>query len=449
MKQLLCSVCCLCLVILCACAPKQEFSLSDEELIDRAKNFVDLINRKDYDSAVALFETKMALALPKTKLEEIWTDLETQLGAFAGVAGVKITEENSYKCVYLTCTFGDWLQDIKVVFDAKGKISGLWFSNPTSAYEPPEYADTTAFSETEVVIGQSPWELPGTLTVPNGDGPFPCVVLVHGSGPNDRDESIGSNKPFKDIAWGLASNGIAVLRYDKRTFHYGKSLTPEDIASMTVNEETIDDALAALEFVKNDPSIDQQRLYLLCHSMGAMLAPRIYRETVERETGLNLSGLILVAANGRCILDLITEQTEYIAESDGSVTQEELAQIQSIKDAAQRIREQQISEDEIILGASKAYWEDFLEYDPLATAKESDIPMLVLQGERDYQVTMEDFQLWKDALTNKPGVSFKSYPNLNHLFLYGTEKSVPAEYLKPGNVSQDVIHDIISWITSN
>src|SRR5437868_1155092 len=72
------------------------------------------------------------------------------------------------------------------------------------------------FDEREVTVGKGEWELPGTLGLPKGSGPFPAVVLVQGSGPQDRDETMGVNKPFQDIAWGLASNGIAVLRYDKR-----------------------------------------------------------------------------------------------------------------------------------------------------------------------------------------------------------------------------------------
>jgi len=136
---------------------------------------------------------------------------------------------------------------VRVVFNDGLQVSGFFFRPPEPPpYEAPGYVDTGSFSEVDVAVGEEPWELPGVLSVPTGDGPFPVVVLVHGSGPNDRDETLGGNRPFRDLAWGLASAGVAVLRYDKRTRVYGTSLPPE----IGLEEEVIEDALSALAAVK-------------------------------------------------------------------------------------------------------------------------------------------------------------------------------------------------------
>lgn len=287
-------------------------------------------------------------------------------------------------------------------------------------------------------MGSEGWPLPATLTLPKGDGLFPAVVLVHGSGPNDRDETIGPNKPFKDLAWGLATRGIAVLRYEKRTKQYPLKCA-EMIENFTVDDEAVDDALTAIEALRGEERIDRERIFVLGHSLGGMLAPRIGTRDGK------LAGLVLLAANTRNLPDMLLDQVRYIASLDGKIDDTEAKQIEEAEELVRKVKELDMAENEIVLGASKAYWEDLMEYDPVKTAKELSLPILILQGERDYQVTLEDFEGWKQGLTGEK-VEFKTYPGLNHLFIFGIGKSTPAEYLKASNVEQIVIEDIAEWV---
>jgi hypothetical protein len=275
--------------------------------------------------------------------------------------------------------------------------------------------------------------------MPAGQGPFPAIVLVHGSGPNDRDESIGPNRPFKDLAWGLATQGIAVLRYEKRT----KQCVAEVILeadTLTLQEETIDDALAAAAYLRAVDGIAPDNIFILGHSLGAMAAPRIGVEDPQ------LAGLILLAAGARDLTDMMLEQTEYLVSLDGTVTDDEAKALTELREQAAKVEAMEFAPGEAILGAAKAYWADLLAYDPVAEAQSLNMPMLILQGERDYQVTMEDFAAWKAGLSGRVDVEFKSYAGLNHLFIAGIGQPNPVEYNVSGNVAQVVVDDIAAWV---
>ncbi|MBV8845140.1 MAG: alpha/beta fold hydrolase, partial [Bryobacterales bacterium] len=286
-----------------------------------------------------------------------------------------------------------------------------------------------------------PWKLGGTFTVPKGKGPFPAVVLVHGPGPNDRDESMRANKVFADIAEGLSSRGIAVLRYDKRTLVYGRQMSEREF---TLREEIIEDALAAAAFLRAQPEIDRGKIYLLGHSLGGYAAPRIAREDGK------FAGVIFLAANARPIQELVLEQTRYLAAAGALSPDEAQKRLDALKIETEKLNalEPGKANPPVVLGLPSAWLLDVKSYDPVAEAARLSIPLLFLQGGRDFQVGMKDFEQWKSRLGAQPNATFHSYPDLNHLFISGKARSVPAEYLIPGNVSADVIAAIADWIAA-
>lgn len=408
-----------------------------------AEQLVDRFAQQDYAALLASFNAAMQAALPEEKLQQAWTGITQQFGAFQGRTGSKfITRKDPYDVIVVTAQFEKSALGFRVSVDTtNGQIGGLQFvpaETTQTPYTVPAYVDQTKFEERDVTIGTGEWQLPGTLTLPKGTGPFPAVVLVHGSGPNDRDETVGPNRPFKDLAWGLASQGIAVLRYDKRTKVYG-----EQIAAMTVfttKEETVDDAALAADVLRQTPNIDPQRVFVLGHSLGGYLAPRI------AQANANLAGLIIVAGLTRPLEDTMLEQYQYIASVDKNAVPAEVltalpAQVQAIKDLQPGDESKPP-----ILGAPTAYWLDLKDYRPTEVAKAVTKPTFILQGERDYQVTMVDFKNWQTALAGRSDVQFKSYADLNHLLLSGRGPSTPQEYQQAGSVAAAVIDDIAAWV---
>jgi uncharacterized protein len=419
--------------------PAQTPVLSDP--LTHARSVLSLL-RQDRSADVANeFNAQMAAAVPPATLSQVWPRLQTQAGAFKSELDHQIANTRDGTAVTIGLQFERATLNIVVVFQPDNKISGLQFV-PRAAAAAVTLPLPSGLTEESVTVGGGEFPLSGTLTLPAGTGRVPGIVLVHGSGPEDRDESIGPNKPFRDLAWGLAARGIAVLRYEKRTRQYGEKLASD--LNLTVREETIDDAVSAVQVLRRHARISSH-VFVLGHSLGGMLAPRI------AQANQDISGLIILAGNTRALPDLMVEQLEYIASlSPDSASKQ--ATMDSLKQQAAKASDPAIPLNTPvaeIMGAPAAYWKDLNAYKPAAVAASLTIPMLILQGERDYQVAMKDFEGWRDGLKGRKNVTMKSYPDLNHLFMTGTGKSTPTEYQVPGNVALVVIDDIAAWVKKN
>ena len=409
-----------------------------------AIEFVGQMERRDFTAAVARFDSTMSAVMPAAKLEETWDAVEGQVGSFQGWSRTTTGEAQGYDYVLVTATFDNTVLDIRVVFDDDLRIAGLFFEPHVDADALEAAPLPAGLTEQEISVGEGEWILPGTVTLPANGGPFPAVVLVHGSGPNDRDETVGANKPFRDLAWGLAGQGIAVLRYEKRTRQYRERLMANTVG-FTVDDETVDDAVAAVERLRHLDGIDPDRIVILGHSLGGMLAPRIG----AREPGI--AGLVVMAGATRPLQDLIVDQVHYLAELDSTVSGSERARLEQIEQEVARLlalTDADSLSTEHILGANPSYWLDLAKYDPVPVAMELSVPMLILHAGRDYQVTEADFIRWQEALAGDPRVTFKVYPSLNHLFIAGEGPSQPSEYTVPGHVAQEVIDDIAAWVAA-
>ncbi|MCX6291720.1 MAG: alpha/beta fold hydrolase [Bacteroidetes bacterium] len=399
----------------------------------------------DFEQALLLFDSAAAKRFPKEKISQVWKSITQQSGVYVKTNDVRENIEANFSVVTQFLSFEKKNIDFRLVFSKKDKITSLALvpNHPVEHYKLPAYYDSTRVIEKEIKITSGELTLPGTLSLPVKGSKFPVVVLIHGSGPNDRDETVGSTKMFKDVALGLATKGVAVLRYDKRSRVYTGRMA-SNRSRLTVKEETMDDAVAAVQFLKKYPAIDSSRIFLLGHAMGGMLLPRIATQVK------GVAGLFMVAANAGPLEDILYEQTQYIFTKD-SLTERRKVMLDSLKSQRDKIKKLDAasasdSTVKYLLSLPKSYWIDLNAYHQVEAVKETNIPVYILHGERDYQVPMEDFNLWKKELTGKKNIQFKLYPKLNHLFQEGQGKSNPAEYDKTGNVPLYVIQDIFNWM---
>lgn len=433
---------------------------SDPATIGR--DFIAALATGDLAAAEAMEDPTMRAAAPAASLGVLWSQLEEQFGAYAGMLDTSVAAQDPYTNVTVTASFAKATVPLIVTLSGDGLVAGFHLGQPGPAATPggsPEvdgsaipseapasYVDPTAFTESAATVGETPWELPGTLSVPAGDGPFPAVVLLAGSGPNDRDETIGPNKPLRDLAWGLASNGIVVLRYDKRTKAHQAEMAGL-AATITVHEETMDDALAAVDLLRSTPGVDADRVFVVGHSLGGYLAPRIAAASAGRVRGVGL-----LEANASPLQDLIASQLAYLASPDGGSDPQAQAMADALPGQLALVESPDLSPStpasDLPLGIPAAYWLDLREYDPVAVAAGLAIPIFISQGGRDYQVPPGELALWRAGLGDRADVTIREYPALNHLLMEGSGPSRPTEYAVPGHVAAALVADLEAWVRS-
>jgi dienelactone hydrolase len=398
-----------------------------------ARKALDLLLGEKYSDLFQMFSPDLQKAMPEAALGKLAATQIKPLGALEKIGDPSVRKAGTNTVVVIPVKFPAQGINFQAAINAAGQLYIMNLLPGEVAWQRPAYSKPDAFREREVTVGEGGWKLPGTLTVPVGPGPFPAIALVHGNGPNDRDETVGATRMFKDLAEGLATRGVAVLRYEKRTRQYSAKMA--GMHSATIQEETVEDAAAAAALLRAQKEVDPRRVYVLGHSLGGYAAPRIAEDDGK------LAGIAILAGNVRPLEDLLVEQSQSL----GMTAQ----QMETLKALVARIKALEPADADAppILGMQVPYLLELKGYDPAALAKKQAIPMLILQGERDYQVTMKDFALWKAALGARKDVVFHSYPALNHLFVAGEGKSTEAEYRKPGHVAPEVIDDIAKWVT--
>ena len=399
------------------------------------------------DSIYAALNDEAQRQISPAVFADTWHQLEAQFGALQSAGTWTQEAVQGVELCRRDLTFERYRLRLLVGFDADGRLNTLRvMPAPTPAEAPQPVFDETVIEERDITVETDGYRLPGTLTLPKAavtaGRKVPCVVLVHGSGPSDRDETVGPNKPFRDLAWGLARRGIAVIRYDKRTKVYGAGIVPQG-KRLDMDTETCDDALSAVALAKTLPEVAQDSIYVLGHSQGGMMAPHIATRSAD------VAGIVILAGPARPLEDLLLEQSAYLASLSGETAQSK-ARLDELKRQVENVKRLGTPDFDssipLPLGLPAEYWEFLRDYDPVATASALACPVLVLQGERDYQVTMQDYTMWLTGLLANRRAQLKSYPALNHLLQEGKGKSTPMEYNEARPVPAYVAADVAGFI---
>jgi uncharacterized protein len=392
----------------------------------------------------ALFAPRLQAVVSAETLRVNWATEISRVGAITAV-GQPTSEPGKAGLVRVsvpvTCERGGLMVVMSV--DGAGMMHGLRLAPPAAAsWEPSGYANPKRLVEHEVTFGSGALAVPGTLTLPRRGGLWPGVVLLSGGGPFDRDATNGANKPLKDLAWGLASRGVAVARYDKLTFVHGDVLTNP---GFTMAEEYVPHALDAVRLLQQQPGVDPARVFVLGHSMGGSAAPRVAAAEAS------VAGMLILAGDTVPLSKAAVRVARYLATvNPGPDTQ---AALDLITRQAALVESPDLSPatptTDLLFGWPASYWLDLRDYDRVATAAALDKPMLILQGARDYQVTVaDDLARWQAALAHRRDVTIRVYDADDHMFFRGKGPSTPAGYDPPQHIDPAVIADIADWLTA-
>lgn len=385
-----------------------------------------------FDEVEQRFSPEMAAQLPSGTLQAVWDQTAASLGEYQEVYEVQDLGGDP-DTVKVTLRYAKGGLNVNIVLDGE-EIAGLWMNY----YNIPEDAQSgEGYQEQEITVGE--YELEGRLTLPEDVENPPVAVLIQGSGQSDMNETVGAagNAPFRDLAQGLAQRGIATIRYNKRYYQYPEAAP----ANLTVQDEILEDAASAISWAAESGLVDGNRIVLLGHSLGGMLAPEIAHENPQ------VAAIISLAGSPRDLQDIMIDQNEELLADSGLSQEEQQEQMAQVEAEAERSRSAAQDGTEQILGAPESYWYSLNEIDGGALAQELSIPMLFLQGAEDFQVYPDkDYVMWQELLEGKENVSFRLYEGLNHMFMPTSGKRDVTEYDAPAQVDEQVLDDIADWI---
>jgi uncharacterized protein len=418
----------------------------------RALAVVELARSGQFDEIRELFTPGLRPMVTADGLRAAWEAELAERGPLTAVgAPASDQADGAMITVQVPVSFERGPQTLAVYLTRDGQLAGIQLAPPGGAepaapWEPPLYADPGRFDETDVALGSAPLAVPGTLSLPRQrqSGLLPALVLLGGSGPEDRDGSIGRSKPLKDLAWGLASRGIAVLRFDKVT-HAHPDLVSQNRA-FTVADEYVPDALAAIGLLQAHPAIDPARVFVAGHSLGGTIAPRVAAAEPS------VAGIVLLAGGAQPLQWTAVRQISYLASLAPASAAASQPGIEALTAQARMVDSPDLSPEtpdaELPFGVPAPYWLDLRGYDPVAVAAGLPQPMLILQGGRDYQATVaDDLSRWQAGLDQRPDVTIRVHPADNHFFFPGTGPSSPAELAAAQHLDPEVVADVSDWLT--
>ncbi len=416
----------------------------EDSLMQLSERYATQFTQGDFKTVTGNFSSKVKYVLNEDSLKTTFQNLVSNIGMFENVESVEISNKTDTH-ITIDVVLRYVVNGVKISFtyNQKNQLEALNFVYAPKTEEPTE---TDELIETAITIGEGELTLDGRLTMPGGkyalkSSKTPVVIFVHGSGQSDFDQTIGAaaNKPFKDLAHGLAKQGVASLRYNKRFYQYPQ--LAQD--NMNINAEVLEDVTKAIDFVKQNEALGD--IYIVGHSFGAMMAPKIAKDNPD------VAGIISLAGSPRNLADVIMDQNLDILNRDSNYSEKQKSKIiEMLQEHIDKAKSAKADDEQTdILGISSKYWASLNEIDSGAIAKSLDTPMFFLQGSADFQMNPNnDFEIWQEVLQGKENVQFKLYDGLNHLFMPTSGKTDTTEYDIKSNVSEEVILDIANWINS-
>ncbi len=448
-------------------------------LTDLAERLTTLLSENKFAEVVEHFDANMAKAMGASTLADTWVGLTAQLGSYITQLGTTEQEHDGYQILFVTTQFEAMVMDLRWVFDKDHKVAGF-FIKPTTrddAYGPRPQHPTPPFPylerEVEFTNKEDGAVFAGTLSLPEGDGPFAAALLITGSGSQDRDETIFGHKPFLVLADALTRQGLAVLRVDDR----GSGKTKGDTKAATV-ELHATDAEAAVVFLAKQKEIDAARIGLIGHSEGGLIAAM-----VAARADNNIAFIVSLAGTGLPGTQINPLQVEALLRAKAVMSDEGVDAIVADQRALMKLVASDGSAEDIDAALEKAvqtalkfspkeiqaagakhmqarlkrerasllspWFRSFLKLDPAPHWAKVTCPVLALIGDKDRQVpAKENFAAIDEALTSSGHDSHElvTLADLNHLF-QRAESGLVAEYAKIEHTfDEEALARVTSWV---
>jgi pimeloyl-ACP methyl ester carboxylesterase len=380
-----------------------------------ARALLAIIIAGQYEKAAENFTAEVAAGLPADKLKTTVETLQKQVGRYQSVADeAKVQEIQSNQVVDLLCSFEVMKLVFRVSYDEQQQVAGIFFlpapaePSPVDKNAPPdvqlETKDTTLY---------------GTIDLPKGDGPFPMVLIISGSGPNDRDGNQAALKSdyLKKLSAGLTEQGFAVLRYDKRGS--GKSGVGDAPLETFRFDVFVDDAVGWVSMLRKDKRFSS--VAILGHSQGSLVAMLAGQR-------VPVDAIVSIAGSGRSIdkvlITQLGEQLKSMPElrAHAFAVIEELAAGQTVQDYPEEL-------EALFKPSIQGFLVSWMQHDPVKVIATLEIPILIVQGTRDIQILVEDAEALKKGQAAAELVLVK---NMNHVLRHiATETEQLPSYGNP------------------
>ncbi|MCU0441175.1 MAG: lysophospholipase [Bacteroidia bacterium] len=423
-------------------------SKAQEKYVNTSNRMARWMQLHQFDSAHHCFSLDLKLAVSVAQIEQQVSQLESVYGKWETnrTPDVEFIPSIGWRST-IPLVFANNLLTMMLTFDSNGCVSNWMLIPRFTAYLIPDYANTFTFTETPYTFGKPGWQLNGVLSIPNSSNKMPAAIIIHDSGPIDKDGTVGLVRMYKDLAYGLASKGICVFRYEKRSYAHGNKLFMQNYQDKpyTLADEVTDDASLAIALLKTNPNIDTNQIYIIGHGQGGTMAPYIAKQHPE------IAGMVLLGAYARPIQQSIIDQLNYLYPDSSQLNYQDYAYATKLKREAAYTMSKKFSmrtpKDSLPNQITASYWISVNAYKQTEVFKQVQTPALILQGERDYQANSTDIALWQKAAALRTApTQFKTYPTLNHLLVAGQGPSKPIEYQTQGNVAESIIQQISMWM---
>lgn len=420
---------------------------SKEVFVERGKQVMDLFIANQFDSIAAEFNEEQKSYNSAAAIASNYTPTTTTYGPIQTYRLGGFTDYQSQVLVEFVCktSYSMELLFQLTFLGTNKKLVMFSVREAFKVYAVPSYADANLYNEKNITFAaDSTMPINGILTVPASIAKAPLVIIVPAAGPTDMD-GIFRSKPYKDISVGLASNGIAVFRYNKRSLNYGFNVMQYKLYGIKYTPEldVLFDLYAAIDKLKQDPNIDSNKIYLLGHGEGAYLAPYIASQKPI------VKGIIMMGANANHPLEMMNDQNDYLIK----ILPHKKQEFDELRERSEIVLKHKVKENTpytiLPYDLQASYWLWVNEYNQVKVAKKLSIPIFIMQGGRDYQVDKKNFFVWQKKLSKKKNATFKLYPKMNHIMHEGEGESTYSEYGIMRHIPFEVINDIQNWLHQN